>query len=141
MANFPGAGAKRGDADAAPAVPEENNKPGYTPGMKTAVSIPDDLQRAERLARLTPSRSEVYETIRCAERDEVTAAMNRACGKINDKNDVFLDGHRLLQVRMARKGILLGRTAGAEVSPDSGAIVIQRPPPHRSRLATRFAFP
>lgn len=35
---------------------------GYTPGMKTAVSIPDDLfRRADELAeRLGKSRSEVY---------------------------------------------------------------------------------
>lgn len=79
---------------------------GYTPGMKTAVSIPDDIfERAERLARLRRlSRSEVYATaldeyVARNAHDEVTAAMNRACGKINDNNDVFLDAaaDRLLQ--------------------------------------------
>ena len=81
-------------------------KQGYTPGMKTAVSIPDDIfERAERLARLRRlSRSEVYATaldeyVARNAHDEVTAAMNRACGKINDDNDVFLDAaaDRLLQ--------------------------------------------
>lgn len=79
---------------------------GYTPGMKTAVSIPDDIfERAERLAhRRQLSRSEVYATaldeyVARNAHDEVTAAMNRACGKINDDNDVFLDAaaDRLLQ--------------------------------------------
>ena len=74
--------------------------------MKTAVSIPDDIfERAERLARLRQlSRSEVYATaldeyVARNAHDEVTAAMNRACGKINGDNDAFLSAaaDRLLQ--------------------------------------------
>ena len=66
--------------------------------MKTAVSIPDEIfERAERLARLRRlSRSEVYATaldeyVARNAHDEVTAAMNRVCKKINGDNDAFLD--------------------------------------------------
>lgn len=57
---------------------------GYTPGMKTAVSIPADLFRAaERLAKsLKMSRSGLYaaalrEYVRRYEPDAITEAMNR----------------------------------------------------------------
>ena len=74
--------------------------------MKTAVSIPDDIfERAERLAqRRQLSRSEVYATaldeyVARNAHDEVTAAMNRVCGKVNGEKDAFLDEatNRLLQ--------------------------------------------
>ena len=57
----------------------------YTFGMKTAISVPDDVfNRAERLARTAgKSRSEVYsaalrEYVARHEPDEVTEAINRA---------------------------------------------------------------
>ena len=57
--------------------------PGYTPGMKTAVSVPDDIyEQAERLARRTGrSRSEIYSTalreyVAHHIDDEVTAALD-----------------------------------------------------------------
>ena len=73
--------------------------------MKTAVSIPDDIfERAERLASQgLRSRSEVYaaaldEYLARHAQDEVTDAMNRACGKIVGTDDVFLAaaGRRVL---------------------------------------------
>lgn len=58
----------------------------YTRGMKTAVSIPDDLfARADRLARRAgKSRSRVYsealrEYLARHAANEVTAALNRVC--------------------------------------------------------------
>lgn len=59
---------------------------GYTKGMKTAVSIPDEVfARAERFAKQAKrSRSEVFsaalrEYIARHAPDEVTEAMDRAC--------------------------------------------------------------
>ena len=70
---------------------------GYTMGMKTAVSIPDDIfERAERLARRKQcSRSEVYaaaldEFVARYAYDEITDAMNRVCDEVGDSNDAFL---------------------------------------------------
>ena len=70
---------------------------GYTPGMKTAVSIPDEIfERAERLARRhRRSRSEVYaaaldEYVARHAPDEVTDTMNRVCEEVGDENDAFL---------------------------------------------------
>ena len=58
----------------------------YTNGMKTAVSLPDELfQRADQLAkRLEVSRSELYsralrEYLARHAPDEVTESLNRAC--------------------------------------------------------------
>jgi metal-responsive CopG/Arc/MetJ family transcriptional regulator len=70
---------------------------GYTNGMKTAVSIPDDLfQGAERLARRTKkSRSQIYsdairEYVARHSDDEVTEAMNRVCVEVGDTKDKFV---------------------------------------------------
>ncbi len=69
----------------------------YTRGMKTAVSIPDEVfSRIERLARRARrSRSEVYSAalVEYAARhapDEVTEAMNRVCGQVDDQCDGFV---------------------------------------------------
>lgn len=67
---------------------------GYTLGMKTAVSIPDEVfQKAERLARRgRRSRSELYsaalnEYVARHAPDEVTETMNRVCGQIGNHRD------------------------------------------------------
>lgn len=69
---------------------------GYTIGMKTAVSIPDDVyERAERLAQRTRrSRSRLFsdaldEYLARHETDEVTAAMNAAVEGIEQGADDF----------------------------------------------------
>ena len=74
-------------------VPE----PGYTRGMKTAVSIPDEVfEKVERLAeREQRSRSEVYsaalrEYVARHGPDEVTEAMNRVCDQVGAEPDEFL---------------------------------------------------
>jgi predicted transcriptional regulator len=61
--------------------------PGYTPGMKTAISIPDDLFReADRLAAETgQSRSQLYSTavreyVGRHSTDSVTAALDAVYG-------------------------------------------------------------
>jgi metal-responsive CopG/Arc/MetJ family transcriptional regulator len=68
---------------------------GYTPGMKTAISIPDDLFReADRLAaELKQSRSQLYsravrEYVARHSADRVTAALDAvyACG--NDESEL-----------------------------------------------------
>ena len=71
---------------------------GYTFGMKTAVSIPDDVfARAERFARKAGrSRSEVYsaalrEYVDRHAPDEVTDAMNRTCDAAGTGVDPFVD--------------------------------------------------
>ena len=71
---------------------------GYTFGMKTAVSIPDDIfERVERLAeRERRSRIEVYaaalrEYVARHAHDEVTDTMNRVCDEVGDDHDAFLD--------------------------------------------------
>ena len=70
---------------------------GHTPGMKTTVSIPDDVfERAERLAaRERWTRSEVYaaardEYVARHAQDEVTDAMDRVCVEVGDHEDAFL---------------------------------------------------
>ena len=70
---------------------------GYTRGMKTAVSIPDEIfERAERLARrCRRSRSDVYaaaldEYVARHAPDEVTDTMNRVCEEVGDENNSFL---------------------------------------------------
>ena len=69
---------------------------GYTFGMKTAVSIPDDVYaRAERFAKRSKrSRSEVYsaalrEYVDRHAPDDITEAMNRVCDEVETKPDAF----------------------------------------------------
>ena len=78
---------------------------GYTFGMKTAVSIPDDVfEKAERFAkRAKRSRSEVFaaalrEYVSRHSPDEVTDAMDRVCSEVEDQRDEFVNaaGKRLL---------------------------------------------
>lgn len=79
---------------------------GYTSGMKTAISIPNDVfEKAERLARRTKrSRSRIVsdalrEYLARHSPDEVTEAVNRACLEINEAGDSFAlaAGRRVLQ--------------------------------------------
>lgn len=82
---------------------------GYTFGMKTAVSIPDEVFRqAERLARrVRKSRSQVYsealkEYVAKYAPDSVTEAMNRVCDGLDErerKPDTFsaLAARRILE--------------------------------------------
>ncbi len=65
--------------------------------MKTAVSIPDDLfEHAERLARrIGSTRSGLYsravrEYLARHAPDEVTAAMDRVCDAVGQKEDDFV---------------------------------------------------
>ena len=76
---------------------ETPRHPGYTPGMKTAVSIPHDVfERAERLAhRVRQSRSEVFsralrEYVARHAPDEVTEAMDRVCADVGGQRDEFV---------------------------------------------------
>ena len=69
----------------------------YTQGMKTAVSIPDDVfERAERLARRTKkSRSQLFtdalkEYVARHAPDDITDAMDRVCSEIGDLKDDFV---------------------------------------------------
>jgi len=69
---------------------------GYTFGMKTAISLPDDVfQQAERLARrLKKSRSELYreavaEYVARHEPEAITDAMNRVAGEVDTGLDAF----------------------------------------------------
>lgn len=71
--------------------------PGYTPGMKTAISVPDEVfEEAERLARRTKrSRSELYsvamsEYLARHSPDEVTEAMNRVVDEVGQEGDEFM---------------------------------------------------
>jgi predicted transcriptional regulator len=70
---------------------------GYTLGMKTAVSIPDDVfEDAERLAsRLRTSRSRLYaraiaEFVARHDDDRVTALMDQAVREASGEADAFL---------------------------------------------------
>ncbi len=70
---------------------------GYTLGMKTAVSIPDEVfDKVERLAhRARRTRSEVYsaalrEYVARHAPDEVTDAMNRVCDQVGAEDDAFV---------------------------------------------------
>ena len=85
---------------------EPGPAPGYTLGMKTAVSIPDDVfEKVERLARRARrSRSEVFsaalrEYVARHAPDEVTEGMNRVCDQIGDARDGFAQAvaHRVLE--------------------------------------------
>lgn len=78
-------------------TPQRQPLAGYTLGMKTAVSIPDDVfEEIERLARRSRrSRSEVFsaalkEYIARHAPDEVTDAINRAVDEIGDQRDEFV---------------------------------------------------
>ena len=69
---------------------------GYTFGMKTAISIPDDIfEGAERLARRTKrSRSQLFsdavkEYLARHTTDDVTEAMNRVCVDVGVGADDF----------------------------------------------------
>ena len=71
--------------------------PGYTDGMKTAVSVPDEVFRAaERQARRTrKSRSELYvealsEYLARHGPDEVTEAMNSVVDRLKEPTDPFV---------------------------------------------------
>jgi metal-responsive CopG/Arc/MetJ family transcriptional regulator len=70
---------------------------GYTQGMKTAVSIPDEVfARIERLARRRgKSRSEVFsealrEYVARHAPDEVMEAMDRVCERVQSEGDRFV---------------------------------------------------
>ncbi len=70
--------------------------PGYTSGMKTAVSLPDEVFRdAERLARrLKKSRSELYkeavaEYVARHEPEAITLAMDRLTAEVDTRPDEF----------------------------------------------------
>ena len=70
---------------------------GYTLGMKTAVSVPDDVfDRAERLARREGrSRSEVYsaalrEYVARHSPDEIADALDLVVAEVGDVTDPFL---------------------------------------------------
>jgi metal-responsive CopG/Arc/MetJ family transcriptional regulator len=69
---------------------------GYTDGMKTAVSIPDDVfSGAEQLARRTKkSRSQLYsdalrEYVARHAPESVTEAMDRVCAELGQTKDSF----------------------------------------------------
>jgi metal-responsive CopG/Arc/MetJ family transcriptional regulator len=70
---------------------------GYTPGMKTAVSVPDELfEAAERQAqRAKKSRSQLYseaiaEYLARHAPDEVTEAMNAVVDQLREPTDPFV---------------------------------------------------
>lgn len=70
---------------------------GYTPGMKTAISVPDDVfERAERLARREGrSRSEVYsaalrEYVARHASDDVTEALDAVVADVGGGVDPFV---------------------------------------------------
>jgi len=79
---------------------------GYTTGMKTAVSIPDDVfEDAERLAsRLRTSRSQLYaralaEFVARHDDDRVTSLMDQAVREAGGEADAFVQAgaQQLLQ--------------------------------------------
>jgi len=79
---------------------------GYTHGMKTAVSIPNDIfEVAERLARRTrKSRSQLFsdalkEYLARHVPDEITETMNRVCDEVDEPKDQFASSasHRILR--------------------------------------------
>lgn len=72
-------------------------KNGYTLGMKTAVSVPNEVfERADRLAkRLEVSRSELYsralrEFLARHSADEVTQALDQLCEELDTSSDEFV---------------------------------------------------
>ncbi len=93
---------REGVAAALHSLPE----PGYTKGMKTAISLPDDIYRAaERQARRArKSRSQLYadalsEYLDRHAPEEVTTAMDAVLVKVGKANDPFVStaAHRVLQ--------------------------------------------
>lgn len=81
----------------APMPPKRPGPIGYTFGMKTAVSIPDELfSRAEEMARQTgKSRSQVYqealaEYLLRRDPGSVTRAMDEALAEIEPQPDPWL---------------------------------------------------
>lgn len=75
----------------------EHSRAGYTPGMKTAISLPDEVfDAAEREARRTrKSRSQLYaealsEYLARHAPDEVTEAVNRVVDEIGAASDPFV---------------------------------------------------
>src|SRR5437899_1660582 len=76
---------------------DDPHRAGYTPGMKTAISIPDDVfEKAERLARrMKKSRSELFskavaEYIARHAPDHVTETMNEVCAEVGLETDPFV---------------------------------------------------
>jgi predicted transcriptional regulator len=72
---------------------------GYTIGMKTAISLPDEVfESAERLAgRLKVSRSELYaralqDYVRRHAPDAVTDAYDQICSELDSHADAFTRG-------------------------------------------------
>lgn len=70
--------------------------PGYTFGMKTAISLPDDVfNEAERFARRSrKTRSQLYaeaitEYLARHAPDDITERVNRVCDKIGTEQDSF----------------------------------------------------
>jgi len=70
---------------------------GYTPSMKTAISLPKDVfDKAERLAqKARKSRSQIYcealrEYVARHSPDDVTDALNRAMEQIGQSEDRFV---------------------------------------------------
>jgi predicted transcriptional regulator len=73
---------------------DEGDDPGYTFGMKTAVSLPDEVfEGADRLARkMKKSRSQLYADALAAylaqhDADEITAAIDRVCEATGGEHD------------------------------------------------------
>ena len=69
----------------------------YALGMKTSVSIPDDIfKKAERLARrMKKSRSELFskalaDYVARHAPDNVTEAMNQVCAEVGVETDAFV---------------------------------------------------
>jgi len=82
------------------------SRSGYTLGMKTAVSVPNEVfERADRLAkRLRVSRSELYsralrEYLARHAPDEVTEALNVLCEELDTGAEEFVHeaGRRVLE--------------------------------------------
>jgi len=70
---------------------------GYTLGMKTAISVPDEIfDSAERLAkRMKKSRSQVYseamaDYVARHEPDTVTDQVNAVCDEVDTRPDPFV---------------------------------------------------
>jgi len=70
---------------------------GYIGGMRTAISIPDEVfDQAERLAdRMQTSRSQLYaralaEFVARHDADHVTEGMNRVVDEIGETSDAFI---------------------------------------------------
>jgi hypothetical protein len=91
----PVAGAPHAGNDSRPFL-DQPSRNGYTAGMKTAVSIPDDVfEEAEHLAtELQTSRSQLYsralqEFVARHAPDRVTEAMNRVVDEVGSEVDEF----------------------------------------------------